>query len=247
MRDNNDDEAKLPVSQSVSMVHSSTAPYRRRVFQFLILISHSLHFLSLVLFFPSHSLCAFSVMNRSWIWISSNSNCVAGSFCGLRREIGRRSAPSRRRLWPAMALSGMRGLSVFVSDIRNCQNKEQVRLRVDKELGNIRKRFKTEKVRVSLPHFFYFKKLAFDFSRNEFPSLWRQCVLSFAREIIVIICFALFVTCISDLNRKLLFDEQWRVCMYLCNKCPSGNLCIVECADRSAFFLILSGACWVYC
>ncbi|KAL2989882.1 hypothetical protein AAZX31_11G164600 [Glycine max] len=45
-----------------------------------------------------------------------------------------------------MALSGMRGLSVFVSDIRNCQNKEQVRLRVDKELGNIRKRFKTEKV-----------------------------------------------------------------------------------------------------
>ncbi|KAG4988927.1 hypothetical protein JHK85_031910 [Glycine max] len=44
-----------------------------------------------------------------------------------------------------MALSGMRGLSVFVSDIRNCQNKEQVRLRVDKELGNIRKRFKTEK------------------------------------------------------------------------------------------------------
>ncbi|KAH1159302.1 hypothetical protein GYH30_031165 [Glycine max] len=47
-----------------------------------------------------------------------------------------------------MALSGMRGLSVFVSDIRNCQNKEQVRLRVDKELGNIRKRFKTEKVSV---------------------------------------------------------------------------------------------------
>ncbi|KAG8371211.1 hypothetical protein BUALT_Bualt13G0063700 [Buddleja alternifolia] len=35
-----------------------------------------------------------------------------------------------------MALSGMRGLSVFISDIRNCQNKEQERLRVDKELGN---------------------------------------------------------------------------------------------------------------
>ncbi|MCD9641196.1 hypothetical protein HAX54_027265 [Datura stramonium] len=32
-----------------------------------------------------------------------------------------------------MALSGMRGLSVFISDIRNCQNKEQERLRVDKE------------------------------------------------------------------------------------------------------------------
>ncbi|KAJ3682194.1 hypothetical protein LUZ60_014767 [Juncus effusus] len=44
-----------------------------------------------------------------------------------------------------MALSGMRGLSVFISDIRNCQNKEQERLRVDKELGNIRTRFKHEK------------------------------------------------------------------------------------------------------
>ncbi|XP_043724964.1 AP-2 complex subunit alpha-1-like [Telopea speciosissima] len=44
-----------------------------------------------------------------------------------------------------MALSGMRGLSVFISDVRNCQNKEQERVRVDKELGNIRTRFKTEK------------------------------------------------------------------------------------------------------
>ncbi|KAL5763867.1 hypothetical protein ACOSP7_016232 [Xanthoceras sorbifolium] len=44
-----------------------------------------------------------------------------------------------------MALSGMRGLSVFISDIRNCQNKDQERLRVDKELGNIRTRFKNEK------------------------------------------------------------------------------------------------------
>ncbi|XP_059659340.1 AP-2 complex subunit alpha-1-like [Cornus florida] len=44
-----------------------------------------------------------------------------------------------------MALSGMRGLSVFISDVRNSQNKEQERLRVDKELGNIRTRFKNEK------------------------------------------------------------------------------------------------------
>jgi hypothetical protein len=45
-----------------------------------------------------------------------------------------------------MALSGMRGLSVFISDVRNCHNKEQERVRVDKELGNIRTRFKNEKV-----------------------------------------------------------------------------------------------------
>ncbi|XP_047325798.1 AP-2 complex subunit alpha-1-like isoform X2 [Impatiens glandulifera] len=44
-----------------------------------------------------------------------------------------------------MALSGMRGLAVFISDVRNCQNKEHERLRVDKELGNIRTRFKNEK------------------------------------------------------------------------------------------------------
>jgi type II secretory pathway predicted ATPase ExeA len=50
-----------------------------------------------------------------------------------------------------MALSGMRGLSVFISDIRNCHNKEQERLRVDKELGNIRTRFKNEKVTHALP------------------------------------------------------------------------------------------------
>jgi len=53
-----------------------------------------------------------------------------------------------------MALSGMRGLSMFISDIRNCQNKEQERLRVDKELGNIRGKFKNEKVRVSVSLFF---------------------------------------------------------------------------------------------
>ncbi|CAA7027715.1 unnamed protein product [Microthlaspi erraticum] len=43
-------------------------------------------------------------------------------------------------------MAGMRGLSVFISDIRNCQNKEAERLRVDKELGNIRTCFKNEKV-----------------------------------------------------------------------------------------------------
>lgn len=44
-----------------------------------------------------------------------------------------------------MAVSGMRGLSVFISDVRNCQNKEQERVRVDKELANIRTRFKNER------------------------------------------------------------------------------------------------------
>lgn len=34
---------------------------------------------------------------------------------------------------------------MFISDVRNCQNKEQERVRVDKELANIRTRFKNER------------------------------------------------------------------------------------------------------
>lgn len=36
---------------------------------------------------------------------------------------------------------------MFISDIRNCQNKDQERIRVDKELANIRTKFRSEKVR----------------------------------------------------------------------------------------------------
>lgn len=46
----------------------------------------------------------------------------------------------------AMAVASMRGLHVFISDIRNCQNKEAERARVDKELANIRTHFKTDRV-----------------------------------------------------------------------------------------------------
>lgn len=63
-----------------------------------------------------------------------------------------------------MALSGMRGLSVFISDIRNCQNKEQERLRIDKELGNIRNKFKNDKVRVFLNSIIYFLQFSLCFS-----------------------------------------------------------------------------------
>ncbi|KAG4979918.1 hypothetical protein JHK85_033876 [Glycine max] len=73
---------------------------------------------------------------------------------------------------------GMRGLPVFISDIRNCQNKEHERLRVDKEHGNIRTRFKTEKVRVSLSHFLTSRNVRLIFLAMsdaelelEFPSL----------------------------------------------------------------------------
>lgn len=54
-----------------------------------------------------------------------------------------------------MALSGMRGLSTFISDVRNCQNKEAERSRVDKELANIRTKFKNEKVSARAFEFFF--------------------------------------------------------------------------------------------
>eukprot|EP00898_Chlorokybus_atmophyticus_P005519 jgi/Chlat1/5969/Chrsp4S06181 len=44
-----------------------------------------------------------------------------------------------------MAVSGMRGLTQFISDIRNCQSKEAERARVDKELANIRTKFKADR------------------------------------------------------------------------------------------------------
>jgi AP-2 complex subunit alpha len=36
----------------------------------------------------------------------------------------------------------MRGLNVFISDLRNCRTREQETLRINKELANIRSKFK---------------------------------------------------------------------------------------------------------
>ena len=43
---------------------------------------------------------------------------------------------------PASKGDGMRGLAVFISDIRNCKSKEAEVKRVNKELANIRSKFK---------------------------------------------------------------------------------------------------------
>ncbi|KAF7643623.1 hypothetical protein LDENG_00236450 [Lucifuga dentata] len=40
---------------------------------------------------------------------------------------------------------GMRGLAVFISDIRNCKSKEAEIKRINKELANIRSKFKGDK------------------------------------------------------------------------------------------------------
>ena len=43
---------------------------------------------------------------------------------------------------PAVRGDGMRGLAVFISDIRNCKSKEAEIKRINKELANIRNKFK---------------------------------------------------------------------------------------------------------
>nr|XP_053628217.1 AP-2 complex subunit alpha-like isoform X2 [Cherax quadricarinatus]XP_053628219.1 AP-2 complex subunit alpha-like isoform X2 [Cherax quadricarinatus] len=46
---------------------------------------------------------------------------------------------------PAVRGDGMRGLAVFISDIRNCKSKEAEVKRINKELANIRSKFKGDK------------------------------------------------------------------------------------------------------
>ncbi|ETN69317.1 adaptin region [Necator americanus] len=46
---------------------------------------------------------------------------------------------------PAVKGDGMRGLAVFISDIRNCKSKEAEMKRINKELANIRSKFKGDK------------------------------------------------------------------------------------------------------
>ena len=42
-------------------------------------------------------------------------------------------------------VAGLRGLNIFIQDVRNAANKEVEQERVDKELANIRKKFKKVK------------------------------------------------------------------------------------------------------
>ena len=48
-------------------------------------------------------------------------------------------------MMPAVRGDAMRGLAVFISDIRNCKSKEAEVKRINKELANIRSKFKGDK------------------------------------------------------------------------------------------------------
>ncbi|KAL7668577.1 hypothetical protein ACOME3_009274 [Neoechinorhynchus agilis] len=64
---------------------------------------------------------------------------------------------------PSIKGDGMRGLSVFISDIRNCKSKEAECKRVNKELANIRSKFKGEIVLDGYSKKKYICKLLFIF------------------------------------------------------------------------------------
>ena len=51
---------------------------------------------------------------------------------------------------PAVRGDGMRGLAVFISDIRNCKSKEAEVKRINKELANIRSKFKVHLMRITI-------------------------------------------------------------------------------------------------
>ncbi len=53
-------------------------------------------------------------------------------------------------IMPAVRGDGMRGLAVFISDIRNCKSKEAEIKRINKELANIRSKFKVGKTKSSI-------------------------------------------------------------------------------------------------
>lgn len=57
----------------------------------------------------------------------------------------------------------MRGLHVFISDIRNCDSKEAEVRRINKELANIRSKFKGDKTLTSQQKKKYVCKLLFTF------------------------------------------------------------------------------------
>lgn len=53
--------------------------------------------------------------------------------------------PTKKATMPAVKGDNMRGLLVFISDIRNCKSKEAEIKRINKELANIRSKFKGDK------------------------------------------------------------------------------------------------------
>jgi AP-2 complex subunit alpha len=53
---------------------------------------------------------------------------------------------------PNMRGDAMRGLAVFISDIRNCKSREAELRRINKELTNIRQRFRGLKKIYSKKH-----------------------------------------------------------------------------------------------
>lgn len=50
---------------------------------------------------------------------------------------------------PAVKGDGMRGLAVFISDIRNCKSKEAELKRINRELANIRSKFKGKSSKIT--------------------------------------------------------------------------------------------------
>nr|XP_008111810.1 PREDICTED: AP-2 complex subunit alpha-1 isoform X5 [Anolis carolinensis] len=71
---------------------------------------------------------------------------LLGQVSGAERNGASPGSRSSTATMPAVSKGdGMRGLAVFISDIRNCKSKEAEIKRINKELANIRSKFKGDK------------------------------------------------------------------------------------------------------
>ena len=86
-------------------------------------------------------------------------------YVSLGKRFPSESHTAERARMPAVKGDGMRGLAVFISDIRNCKSKEAELKRINRELANIRSKFKGFILFILFIFFFCFWRF-FDDWRN---------------------------------------------------------------------------------
>lgn len=91
---------------------------------------------------------------------------------------------------PAVKGDGMRGLAVFISDIRNCKSKEAELKRINKELANIRSKFKGNLFQLA-----YFKSFFSIFKANLFFNIFFVVLMLHFFKILFFKLFKLLILC----------------------------------------------------
>ena len=106
-------------------------------------------------------------------------------------------------MMPAVRGDAMRGLAVFISDIRNCKSKEAEVKRINKELANIRSKFKGDKTLDGYQKKKYVCKLLFINTQSPLP-FTRGVRDKYHHDFTIRPCafYSLKATLCSDINFK---------------------------------------------